>query len=266
MGRDRKPASGRGPRRGASAEAPIVVGPKAKVSEAKTLIDQLEVDADVEPRQKKSKTRSLDEAIAECLKGNLRNLGPTESDCAIIDRKTLRQTLTELKHKKEQGEAVSWGKYLFNTLRDTYGSAMDVGQRLFVRDAGEAQDTKLAKALSPLLQHNRGTAPVLMWLRTADLCNHKNLVGLCRAFTRMTPLTNMDHAKITLELMQYVPRAGAHKTYEEEFKLMKPTFDAALQKSHSFLKANEQGARGWWETVKGFAGLLLPAEDSRLSA
>ena len=47
---------------------------------------------------------------------------------------------------------------------------------------------------------------------------------------------------------------------------MKPSFDAALQKSHSFLKANEQGARGWWETVKGFAGILLPAEDSWLSA
>ena len=47
---------------------------------------------------------------------------------------------------------------------------------------------------------------------------------------------------------------------------MKPSFDAALQESHSFLKASEQGARGWWETVKGFAGIVLPVEDSWLSA
>ena len=82
----------------------------------------------------------------------------------------------------------------------------------------------------------------------------------------MTPLTNMGHATITLELMQYVQRVEAHTKFEEEYTLMKPSFDAALQKSHSFLKANEQGARGWWETVKGFAGILLPAEDSWLSA
>jgi hypothetical protein len=167
--------------------------------------------------------------------------------------------MMEMKQKKDQGEAVQWGKYLFNTLRDQYGSALDTSRRLFVRDPTQPQDPKLQKALISLLQHNRDSAPALMSLRTADARNH-------RACTRMTPLTNIDHATVMLELMQYVQRVGAHKPSEEECTLLKPTFDAALQKSHSFLKANEQGARGWWETVTGFAGILLPAEDSRLSA
>ena len=266
MGRERKSAGGKASRRGADAACPIAAEPKAKAKTAKTLIDKLEVEADDEPKQKRSKTRSLEETIAKCLRGNFRNLGPTETGCTIVEGKTLRQTLMELKQKKEQGERVPWGKYLFNTLRDKYGSALDTTRRLFVRDPGQPQDPKLQKALIFLLQHKREQAPMLMWLRTGDLCNQKNLCGLCRAFARMTPLTNMDHATITLELMQYVQRVGAHKAFEDEFKLMKHSFDAALQKSHSFLKANEQGARGWWETVNGFAGILLPAEDSRLSA
>ena len=200
------------------------------------------------------------------LDDNFRNLGPTETDCIIIEGKTLRQTLMELKTKKEQGEAVHWGKYLFNTLRDKYGSALDTSRRLFVRDPTQPQDPKPQKALISLLQHKRETAPMLMWLRTNDLCTQKNLCGLYRAFARVAPLTNMGQATITLERMQYVQRVGASATCAEEFKLTKPTFDAALQKSHSYLKAHEQGTRGWWATVKGFTGMLLPAEDSRLSA
>ena len=100
---------------------------------------------------------------------------------------------------------------MFNTLRDKYGSALDTSRRLFVRDPTQPQDPKLQKALISLLQHKRETAPILMWLRTNDLRNQKNLCGLYRAFARMTPLANMDHATVMLELMQYVQRVEAHK-------------------------------------------------------
>ena len=78
---------------------------------------------------------------------------------------------------------------------------------------------------------------------------------------KLAPMHSTDQAFLVLDLLRWCDTNKVHSVYPVEFSCMKSHFDHALQKTHSYMKANEQGTKAWWETVKGFVGQIVPVQD-----
>ena len=72
---------------------------------------------------------------------------------------------------------------------------------------------------------------------------------------------NVDQAFLVFELLRWCDKNKVHSVCHVELTCMRSLSDQALQKTHNYMTANEQGTKAVWETVKDSVGQSLPAGD-----
>ena len=97
------------------------------------------------------------------------------------------------------------------------------------------------------------------WCENVEEINQLNLVACLRQVLRLPASKSLENACVALSTLKMLQRLDVPKKFPVEFAIARFHFDAALTKTWSAWKTEEQHTSAWWVTHEDFACLILPA-------
>ena len=234
------------PKRVAANVASKVVTPAKKPVDDNASL--LEKDAAAEPalNSKQKRPRSIDDAVAKCLKDNFeaRGWSTASYDFVIRDGLPLREAVKAAKLKYEVGDEVM-GKSFNNMLRLKYSDADSPMVRMVVEDPAQLEDEHVIQAIDALTKHRSDKSVMLSLWASNHIPNQKSLVAMFRAVCEAQPQSSSANADFFVDLLAYIVRNSLHTRFPKLFAEMKSRMDLALEKHWLGWKAAGLQPRLW---------------------
>jgi hypothetical protein len=151
----------------------------------------LEMELDAERSAKRSRARAatsqeIELQVARCIYDNFRSWPAHMVDGTCYQGKTLRHRLFEDKQKAAEAlGSVTFGSKYFSRLRAAYSGNRSCEN--LVVDRSQPVDGRLEKALLALRSAACNKSPLAEWLATSQSSNHREWVGLTKAFLDVKP-------------------------------------------------------------------------------
>jgi hypothetical protein len=232
------------------------------VPEAATTIEKQDIEEmNQSVAYKRSRSRSLEEAVAKCLRDNFPTWTAQETDLTLRQGVSLRQHILKDKMTNQSKTTnIKFGKTYFDLLKEQWSSPDLAWNKIVVVDPLEPEDPALNTALVGIVSHRKDYAPLLEYLMHAVRPNQKVLCCIYKTCLKyIKPMSSQEQCTIVLELMRFVARLDLKDAFPREFDIMKKIFDTACCKSASTFKANGVSSFAWWTRHKEIAELLLPS-------
>eukprot|EP00972_Heterocapsa_arctica_P016493 2433990-Heterocapsa_arctica.AAC.1 len=64
-------------------------------------------------------------------------------------------------------------------------------------------------------------------MQRCEMSSQKNVAALYRAVLRISPVSNIDNARLIMDVLRMTARLGLHSKYQATFAAAKPHFDRA---------------------------------------
>lgn len=198
--------------------------------------------------------------VSKCLKDNFPTLSEAEVYHKKVNGQTLYQVLWDDKmkaHRKSE-DAPRFGRTYFDEKRKLYSSVSELSELVVERD--EVVNDALFEAVDMSRSKPPRREKLLLWCRTSShVLNQTEVVGLiAHAFELVPTAINYN---LNIELVKYMLRVGAKRSFPKEFEIFLPHIDRVLAFGYGHLRSKGLGLEEFCHSNKDLISEVLPYDS-----
>lgn len=205
---------------------------------------------------------TIEQMVAKKLLDNFKGWGPQDTDVRCNSRgMTLRQVLlADMQAHKEGRDPRIMGALYYQNLKTEFKSDQGRFSQLSVKDPTLAVSPALVKAIYATRRAHPERSEICAYLQTCTLPNQSEVVGLCRYFSQLRPRC-IKQLAAAMDACRFLARLKIADKYPEEYGIIKPWVDEALEQALIRSRANKTPDTVFCEIHRELLGLVLRLDD-----